>query len=65
MKLLKLVIIMLICAVQSLAQESSPNFDETLVPFYTLPDPLTCLDGSKVTKAAEHFLDEREKHVIQ
>jgi len=65
MKLLKLFAIMQICAIQSFTQELEPDSDENLVSFYLLPVPLTCLDGSKVIKAAEHFLDEREKHVIQ
>jgi len=34
------------------AQESTTNFDESKVPDYTLPDPLTLLDGTKVTEAA-------------
>ncbi|HAZ03739.1 MAG: acetylxylan esterase [Bacteroidetes bacterium GWF2_42_66] len=64
MKILKLVTIMLICAVQSFAQESAPNFDETLVPFYTLPDPLTCMDGSKVT-TTEKWTNVRRAEILK
>ena len=55
---------MLICAVQSFAQESAPNFDETLVPFYTLPDPLTCMDGSKVT-TTEKWTNVRRAEILK
>ena len=33
------------------AQQPAPNYDETLVPQYTLPDLLTCEDGTLVTTA--------------
>lgn len=31
------------------AQEAAMNYDESLVPKYTLPDPLTTSDGEKIT----------------
>ncbi len=33
------------------AQRPEPNYDESKVPHYTLPDPLLALDGQKVTSA--------------
>lgn len=34
------------------AQEFTPNYDESQVPGYTLPDVLTCLDGTVITSSA-------------
>lgn len=35
------------------AYYNNANYDEALVPEYTLPDMMTCLDGTKVTTAEE------------
>ncbi len=44
---------MTMIAAPAQAQRPGFNFDESKVPAYELPDPLTCQDGSKVTTAEE------------
>ncbi|OGG06555.1 MAG: acetylxylan esterase [Candidatus Glassbacteria bacterium RIFCSPLOWO2_12_FULL_58_11] len=36
-------------------QEFTPNFDESKVPAYTLPNPLLCLDGTRVSGSTQWF----------
>ena len=40
------------------------NYDEALVPAYTLPDPLTMRDGTPVTTAAQWY-DQRRPELLQ
>jgi hypothetical protein len=40
------------------------NYDEDKVPAYTLPDPLTCQDGSKVT-TAERWKSKRRPELLK
>ena len=42
----------LVASTAAHAQRPRPNYDENKVPKYTLPDPLTRADGTKVTDAA-------------
>ena len=39
------------------------NYDESKIPNYTLPDPLTCLDGTKVTDA-KMWREKRRPEII-
>jgi len=45
--------LMNICEISlySMSDEIKINYDESKIPSYTLPDPLICLDGTKVTDA--------------
>ncbi len=54
MKARALTLIALLCAAGAVSLSAQPavNQDETKVPTYTLPDPLTCTDGSRVTTVA-------------
>jgi hypothetical protein len=49
-----------------MAQNPPPgfNYDEAKVPAYTLPDPLTCLDGTKVT-TVEHWKNKRRPELLR
>ncbi|MBN1818711.1 MAG: hypothetical protein JW828_15220 [Sedimentisphaerales bacterium] len=40
------------------------NYDESKVPQYTLPDPLVCLDGAKVTDARTWF-EKRRPEILE
>ncbi len=49
-------------ATTALGQEA--NYDESKVPEYTLPDPLVCLDGSKVNDA-EVWRQKRRPEIVR
>ena len=45
-------------------QESTPNYDESKVPEYTLPAPLVSNDGTSVTDSAKWF-EKRRPEILQ
>ncbi len=46
------------------AQRFVPNYDESKVPPYTLPDPLVCLDGTRVT-TPQLWFQKRRPEVLE
>ncbi len=56
----------LTCALTLRAQavKPTPNYDESKVPHYVLPDPLTLLDGTKVTDA-ETWHQKRRPEILR
>lgn len=62
---LLLATLVLVIAAPALAQNAKQaNYDESKVPDYTLPDPLTMLDGSPVNDA-ETWLQKRRPEVLK
>jgi len=58
------VIAMVVLATAWCAQAQEANYDEAKVPQYTLPDPLLCLDGTRVT-SAETWTQKRRPEIFQ
>lgn len=52
------------CCGTALAQPAGFNYDEARVPDYTLPDPLTLLDGSRV-ETADDWIQRRRPEVLK
>ena len=44
-----LLILLIICSIDIVAQRPDTNYDESKVPKYTIPDPLVLSNGKKVT----------------
>lgn len=54
----------LLAAGPSAAQQSETNYDESKVPRYTLPDPLVLSDGSRVTDA-QTWREKRRPEILK
>ena len=46
------------------AQNPPVNYDESKVPEYILPDPLTANDGTKIT-TAENWMNKRRPEILE
>lgn len=57
MKRVVIIVLLLFVITTTSARKRYANYDESKVPAYTLPNPLICNDGTKVTS-----IDEWEKH---
>ena len=74
----KILLILTLClpSLSAVAQQIKPtvrdfnyffktaNYDESLIPAYTLPDPLQCMDGSRVT-TREEWENKRRPELMQ
>ena len=60
--ILLLSLVVMVCSPATWAQEA--NYDESKVPQYTLPDPLVCSDGTKVTNA-EVWRQKRRPEILR
>jgi len=50
--------------IQAFSQGFEPNYDESQVPFYTLPNPLVCFDGTKV-KSVKKWEEVRRPEILK
>ncbi len=57
-------LIALTSTVDRVAQKFEPNYDESKVPDYTLPDPLVTLEGKKVENAT-HWSENRRPELVE
>ncbi len=54
---------MAVVSVPGIAAWAQTNYDESKVPKYTLPDPLVCADGTKVT-SAKMWTEKRRPEIL-
>ena len=52
-KTFALIAAVIICSAAYAQGERDPHFDPVEIPEYTLPDPLTANDGTKITTAEQ------------
>ncbi len=69
LKLTRLItgILIAMCSLETIAQTNLPfvpNYDESKVPAYTLPDPLVLADGQKVT-SARTWTSQRRNEILE
>ena len=57
------IVVLLVCCTHAFAQPKGFNYDESKVPEFTLPDPLTTNSGTKV-ETAEQWMAERRGEVL-
>ncbi|MGI6455813.1 MAG: alpha/beta hydrolase family protein [bacterium] len=55
---------LILMSISTLAQPEGTNYDESKVPQYELPDPLTMSDGTKVT-TAEQWKNQRRPELLK
>ena len=58
-KTFALIAAVIICSVAYAQGERDPHFDPVPIPDYTLPDPLTANDGTKITTAEQWKTDRK------
>jgi len=61
--MVRMTVLLLLIPLFLLGQEFVPNYDESKVPEYTLPDPLIMADGSRVSDA-QTWIEKRRPEIL-